>query len=246
MYIVAAIVASVCGCAGALSTREVELVLPKPLPGDTTVLRKPAYRIEWRDFAGEPRWMLVTDDERVVVRLPKRSGVAVLAYPLYPNLPSVFRPAGAVFPDTLDESGRLVLSWRDGFLAQRYHRLSGLSVPLERVNTPKLRRRIDFVAGDDPWVLDAEALETAIADSTLAAASVRRREARQVTFKLEPGTWIRSSALAPMLLVGSDGTGEMTACLGYHPLVHLDTGRMLSLSIGEEGTVSIVATWPRY
>lgn len=187
----------------------------------------------------------------LVVTISKEPGTPVLAYPLLGSAGEFGRPAGAVFPDNVEAGERLVLSFRSGFLAERYSRLIGRGVDVRAINTAKLVRRIDLVAGTDPWTIDAVRLEKAIADRSLSADSVRSRESHEVKLALEPGVWLRRSWLAPTIVIPDQADSpaddaNATFPEGYHQLLRADGREVVAFTVGARGVVSLMATWPRY
>lgn len=231
-------------CTAPLSGARVLLVLPELPPSAGEVAREAAYRVEWFDAEGALRWLVARPNERgPVVTIPNAPGTAVLAYPLLGSAGGFGRPAGAIFPQDVESGERLVLSWRTGFLAERYNVLAKRGVDLRVINTEKIRRRIDVVAGADPWHVDAVRLENAIAARSLSADSVRSREVFEIELPLEAGVWLRRSMLSPPVVIPAQSVGFAK---GYHQLMHADSGEVVAFTVGARGRVSLMTTWPRY
>jgi hypothetical protein len=234
----------VAGCDQRLQVRLVKVALPEPRPTAAAYLPEPGYRVIWRNWEGVEELLLApVGAKSVLLELPKRAGSAVVAYPIYPGLPEWSHPAGGMVPDSLDPSGTLILSWQDGFLAERYHRLSGLGVRMDTVNTPKLMRRIELVAGGEPWALNIGLLESSLATGGLQASSIRCLPRHTVRLELDPGTWLSKSHR-----VTASGTSPINfeVCVGHHAVVHMETGRLVTFSVDEAGEATTVTTWPRY
>lgn len=261
------------GCDALGTTGTVRIVLPEMPPAIAAggaLPAEPAYRVEWNDHTGRRRWTVASPGVReVLLRIDTTPGTPVLAYPIFRDVWDHFLPAGGIYPDGVEAGERLVLSWRDGFLAERYRSLIDRGIATEIVNTAKVRRRIDIVAGPDPWILDSVLLENEMAQRTLSAESVQRRQTREVRLgvgaalaaALAPGTWLFPSLLAAPIVVALDGPaspdgaaspGPATARaarelpIGYHRLYHVESGRILSFEVSPQPRLAVVTTWPRY
>lgn len=239
------------GCELLGASRRVAVELPALPPQWPSEERIAAYRIVWRDPSGRVAEMQVPGDaSRVELRLPKRDGVAVLAYPVVAGGRLELRPAAAVYPyhatggpdiHAPDAAARLVPTYADGFAGLVLHRVRFL---LPSVNAARLleevREHAAESAGGDPWRFDIARVTEKLSAGSFSTIYLRPREDVQVTVEAAAGTYLSAHPHAAPVVAAEapDGSGsrlELSVPAGVHRYYRPAAERILSMRVNSDG-----------
>lgn len=147
--------------------------------------------------------------------LAKRCNLPLLAYPLLAGRSDLLKPAGALYPISLDERGRLRFSFRDGFLAGLLFPLSGETDLLASINASRLGEEIWERSQGDPWIIDRERILKTLAYGTMRSDRITPLPAYDLTIRPVTGGWISADPFrAPV--EAEDGAAALA--LGSLPL----------------------------
>lgn len=163
------------------------IVLPAPQPGQPS----PSLRVD----AGA---------RSIHLTIEKSINLPILAYPLLQGRADLLRPAGGVFPFSLDERGRLELSYRDGFLAQMLFPLYGKNDLIAAVNVERLSEAIWERSLGDPWSVDRERILVTLVYGTMRSDRISLLPAFSLSISAHPGIWIAGDPFRAPLTVPLD------------------------------------------
>ena len=229
-----------CDLLGSETTVSLELPgAPEHWPDTLTV---EDYRVVWRGAAGKLREVTVTGGaSRVEVAIPKRSGVAVLAYPSFAGGAFLPRPAAAIYPhDARGSAGAgvsLAASYARGFTGLVLHRVL---FALPSVNSGRLIEEVRARSDGNPWLFDLERVVEKLADGRFSTIYLRPRD----VFEVEvgngsgPGVWMRDNPLARVLAPTDSPDGPVLRLQlppGHHNLMHAEGGGILSIVVEDDG-----------
>ncbi len=172
---------------------------------------------------------------QVVVELPKRGHLAVLAAPAAAGARGRLRPAGAIYPLGLTEEEVLPLSWEDGALAQVVARLDRAGAAVELVNVARLRDEMAERAGGDPWALDLDRIAASLAAGGFTATEIRRAEAYPVELPLPEGRWFAAVAYAPVLRCNRRSPPVVELPAGLHAFYRVGSASRWLVAVEEGG-----------
>ncbi|MFO7781164.1 MAG: hypothetical protein R6W94_06000 [Spirochaetia bacterium] len=251
-----------CNLLGSETTVSLELPgAPEHWPEPLTVEE---YRVVWRGAAGKLREITVGGGAaRVEVGIPKRPGVAVLAYPSFARGAFLPRPAAAIYPH--DASGRadagasLAASYERGFTGLVLHRVL---FALPSVNSRRLIEEVRARSDGNPWLFDLGRVVEKLAGGRFSTIYLRPRDVFEVEVEVEvavagegragadvdagngsgPGVWVRDNPLA-RVLAPTDAPGgpvlRMQLPPGHHQLLRGEDGRILSIVVEEDGSYRV-------
>lgn len=140
----------------------------------------------------------------VRLKIEKRTNVPVLDYPLLAGRRDLLKPAGAVYPIDLEKRGRILTSYRDGFLAELLVPVSSAGELLGAVNVRRLRREIWERSNGDPWQLDREAILQTLLFGIMRSDRIRARPCFDLSLEANPGTWACGDPFFGQVVVDSD------------------------------------------
>lgn len=163
--------------------------------------------------SGEPPPSLRVDAGAPSIRLTieKEFNLPILAYPLLEGRSDLLKPAGAVFPFSLDEHGRLELSYREGFLAELLFPLYGKNDLITAVNVARLSEAIWERSSGDPWSLDRRKILVTLAYGSMRSDRISLLPAFDLSIRARPGVWVAGDPFRASLVVGPE-----------HPRLDLD------------------------
>ncbi|NBF40061.1 MAG: hypothetical protein GVY14_06555 [Spirochaetes bacterium] len=257
-----------CNLTGSETTVSLELPgAPEHWPESLTVEE---YRVVWRGGAGKLREITVAGGaSRVEVAIPKRSGVAVLAYPSFVGGSFLPRPAAAIYPhDARGGAGagvNLAASFERGFTGLVLHRVL---FALPSVNSGRLIEEVRARSDGNPWLFDLERVVEKLADGRFSTIYLRPRDVFEVEVAVAvagegraaagaqigagaavnagkgsgPGVWIRDNPLARVLAPTDSPDGPMLRLKlppGHHHLIHAGNGGILSIVVADDGSYRV-------
>jgi len=192
--------------------------MPKTPEYLVSILGEPYWKLEFFDSKGEKQSKIIPPGQSTEIELPVTWTNPVTAWPYWPDynlIPSLFKPAGALFP--FDVSGeRLKLSWEAGPDTVFYWEL----VFANSQNAKKLPANFDwprfrelFKSGvlsdavvNDPWLVDWRY----VAEKTISSNFDRRRLVPQASVSqsipVSSGPWYGASPFAKPLFFAEGQT----------------------------------------
>jgi len=223
------------------STVEVEVLLAPP----------PA---AWRELGSFGHLVLLPSDDATAVvvevetesgekslriRIEKRTNLPILDYPVFAGRTDLLKPAGGIYPLSLDERGRLRMSYREGFLAEMLFPVSRAGELLEAVNTERMSREIWDRSAADPWVIDREAILGTLLYGSMRSDRIRRRPSFDLSFDAAPGTWFGDDPfLGPFFVDSEQSSIELKGIpTGVHRFYRSHEGAFdrIDLMVREDG-----------
>jgi hypothetical protein len=233
-YLAGALVcAALFGCPAFRTTAPVTVQLP-PVPAHwSDTFLAVGFEIRWPGC--ETPIVVPPGVAQVVVALPKRGHLAVLAAPAAAGARGTLRAAGAIYPLHLTESEVLPLAWEDGALASVVARLDRAGAAVELMNVARLGKEMAERAGGDPWALDLERIAAKLAGGEFTATDIRPADAYPVELPLPEGRWFAAAAYAPVF--HCDGSVPPLAELpvGLHAFYRVGSGSRWLVSVQEDG-----------
>jgi hypothetical protein len=249
-----------CGCSLFGPTDRVQLTLPQTPPvWEPLFEHGSAVRLElrYRDERGRlARRTLPSLASAVELSLPKERVSPVVLVPearlLSRETPpgsQELKSAGGVFPQHLDDAGRLRLSWYFGAVAQALQHLEA-HAGLEWINVDRLLAEVSERGFADPWEQDTERMAEKLWEENFRESYIRRMERREMAVSLPSGSWIPTDPYAGPL----HGAPYTTLSLvpGVHRYLRIDSRRadgapilsVLSIDVPEAGrpVVSLVSS----
>jgi hypothetical protein len=185
----------VSGCNLLGPQRIIEVKLPSQPPRWPVSVEPERHRIIWRDGNGTLRTLTKDGNtRRVVIRIPKRPGTAVLVETSYRGGAFTLRPAAAVYPHDTDEAGRLEASHERGFTGLVLHRV-GFSLP--SFNAGRLIEEVQSRSDGNPWLFDTERVVSKIAAGEFSTIYLRPREVHPVSVEVPVGRYVSGNPLLP-------------------------------------------------
>lgn len=172
-------------------------------------------------------------DKRLSLRVQKSDISVFLLFP-----PSGFRPAGAVYPDDMEDGGRLPLSYERGCVAEILSLCLRKGIQAECINIERLSREVKKVSKGDDWTIDRELIIEKLAYGTMSANAVKRLPLFTVSIPLPEGRWFLGNPFRPA--VTSTGGTVLLEDMppGFHTLFPEANGKGVSFQIGETGSLS--------
>jgi hypothetical protein len=225
--------AALLGCPSFRTTAPVTVRLP-PVPAHwSDTFLAVGFEIEW---PGCEKPVVVSPGVgQVVVELPKRGHLAVLAAPAAAGARGTLRVAGAIYPLHLNESEVLPLTWEDGALASVVARLDRAGAAVELLNVGRLGEEMAERAGGDPWALDLERIAAELAGGEFTAVDIRLAEAYPVELPLPQGRWFAAAAYAPLLHCDGSVAPVVELPAGLHPFYRVGAGTRWLVAVEEGG-----------
>ena len=159
------------------------------------------------------------------------------------------KPAGGVFPQHVDDAGRLRLSWYFGAVAQALQHLEA-HAGLGWINVDRLLAEVCERGFADPWEQDTELMAEKLWEENFRESYLRRMEHREMDVSLPSGSWIPTNPYAS-LLRGAPYT-TLSLVPGVHRYLRIDGRRtegapivsVLSIDVPDAGrpVVSLVSS----
>ena len=232
-----------CGAFGPLA--HVDVLIPTPPAHWIRAFPDLQFRLVFPDSAGREQAVRVTDPgKRVAIDCPKTGNTPILAYPVSAKDPQgetgqagMLRPAGGMYPGSLDESSprpTLALDWRDGAAATVLLRLLSIGRDTSLLNAARLARYFRDV--EDPWNLDLKLIEEKLAAGKFTAYDIDKLQCRNVDVNAGTGEWFLESPFSTV--TSSTGEGALSLAgvsLGMHGLFSMD-GRLKMINVGRTET----------
>ncbi len=243
-----------CNLLGTEKTVSLELPgAPEHWPESLTVEE---YRVMWRGEAGKLRKITVAGGaSRVEVAIPKRPGVAVLAYPSFAGGAFLPRPAAAVYPHDAAVEAGFEVSYERGFTGLVLHRVL---FALPSVNSGRLIEEVRGRSDGNPWLFDLERVVEKLADRRFSTIYLRPRDVFEVEVAVEAepggrddaaagngsasGVWVRDNPLAGVLTATDTPSGPVLRTRlppGHHHLIHSENGDVLSIVVADDGNYRV-------
>ncbi len=114
--------------------------------------------------------------------------------------------AGALYPEDIDASGTLVLSWERGFIARLAADLYREGIDPAGFNMEKLDREIALKCGDDRRRVDRSLLTATMRAGELGSSSIRKLPEVSVRLPLPAGEWLVIDPIRPRVIrAGPEG-----------------------------------------
>jgi hypothetical protein len=232
-----------CGVLGPLA--HVDVLIPTPPAHWTRAFPDLQFCLVFPDSSGREQVVIVADSgKRVAIDCSKTGNTPILAYPVSARDPQgltgragMLRPAGGMYPGSLDESSphpTLVLDWRDGAAATVLSRLLSLGRDTSLINAARLIRY--FRDAEDPWNLDLELIEEKLAAGKFSAYDIDQVLCRDVDVDAGAGEWFMESPFSALTTVTGEGTLSLAGIsLGMHRLFSVD-GRLIVIDVGRNET----------
>lgn len=233
-----------CSAFGPLA--HVDVLIPTPPAHWTRAFPDLQFRLVFPDSAGRGQAVRVTDPGKpVAIDCPKTGNIPILAYPVSArdqqgntDQAGLLRPAGGMYPGSLDESSQrptLVLDWRDGAAATVLFRLLSLGRDTSLINAARLARY--FRDAEDPWNLDLNLIEEKLAAGKFTAYDIDKLSCRDVEVNAGRGEWFMESPFSTVTSLIGEGTLSLAGVsLGMHGLFSAD-GRLMMIDVGRIETV---------
>ena len=139
---------------------------------------------------------------------------------------------GGLYPIDSETAGSIKLRWEDGFICTELLRYASVGGDLHRYNVPRLRDAVLEKSNGNPWLIDREAIATALEHGVLSSRSIRTAELRPVRLPLPDGTWRRVNPVCEGEMEASFGVLETEICDGYQELVRVPDGDVASIFAG--------------
>lgn len=232
------------GCSLLGSEATVSLELPGAPEHWPESIRVEEYRVVWRGAAGKPREVRVAGGaSRVEVTIPKRPGLAVLAYPSFAGGAFLPHPAAAIYP----HDASLTASYERGFTGLVLHRVL---FALPSVNSRRLIEEVRARSDGNPWLFDLERVVEKLADGRFSTIYLRPRDVFGVEVAddagagagSDSGVWLRDNPLADVLTATDSPDGavlRMQVPPGHHHLMHSENGEILSIVVEDDGSYRV-------
>jgi hypothetical protein len=233
-----------CGPFGPLA--HVDVLIPIPPPQWTRAFPDLQFCVTFPDSAGREQTVKVADPwNAVTIDCCKTGNTPILAYPCTAKDPSreggragTLRPAGGMYPGSLDESGprpTLLLDWRDGAAATVLFRLLSLGRDISLINASRLCQY--FRDAEDPWNLDLTLIGEKLAAGNFTAYDIDTLPSRDVRVKAGAGEWFLESPFSAVTSLNGEGTLNLAGVsLGMHGLFSVN-GLMMMIDVGRLETV---------
>jgi hypothetical protein len=173
--------------------------------------------------------------ERLTLR--KEFNNPLLMYPECGGGDFSLRPAGAVFPYSLDGSGRLVFSWEDGPAASVLLRLAAAGVTTAYINGARLMSEMRERSEGRVWDLDTDRISEELAEAYFRADYIRVKDRFPSAIADCPGRWLSADPFTAALEADAAGNlilGDL--CRGTHRYWN-PGGSILDLSVGPDGEI---------
>jgi len=219
----------------------VDVLIPTPPAHWIRAFPDLQFRVVFPDSAGREQVVRVTDPGKpVAIDCPKTGNTPVLAYPVSAEdqqgeagQKGMLRPAGGMYPGSLDESSprpTLVLDWRDGAAATVLFRLLSMGRDTSLINAERLGRY--FRDAEDPWNLDLNLIEEKLAAGKFTAYDIDELPCRDVDVNAGTGEWFLESPFSAVRSLTGKGTLSLAGVsLGMHGLFSVD-GRLMMINVG--------------
>jgi len=232
-----------CGAFGPLA--HVDVLIPGPPAHWTRAFPDLQFCLVIPDSSGKEQTVWVTDPgQPVAIDCSKTGNTPILAYPVsakdrqgVTGRAGMLRPAGGIYPGSLDESSprpTLMLDWRDGAAATVLSRLLSVGRDTSLINAARLVRY--FRDAEDPWKLDLERIEEKLAAGKFTAYDIDELPCRNVDVKVGAGEWFMETPFSAVATVTGERTlGLAGVSLGMHGLFSMD-GRLLVIDVGRVDT----------
>lgn len=202
----------------------------------------------WRGDTGDLREVTVAGGvSGVELAIPKRPGLAVLAYPSFAGGAFITRPAAAVYPHDMVAGTRLAASYARGFTGLVLHRVL---FALPSVNSGRLIDEVSARSEGNPWSFDLERVVRKVADGRFSTIYLRPRDAFAVEVEVGAGAaggsaasaWLPHNPLADVVVATDSPEGSMLRTElppGHHHLMGVESGCILSVVVEEDGSYRV-------
>ncbi|HUX20249.1 MAG TPA: hypothetical protein VMW69_03350 [Spirochaetia bacterium] len=175
------------------------------------------------------------------VHITKGGPVPVLAYPLVGGRSDLLRPAGGIFPFSLDDRGALVLSFEDGFLSELLMPVTRAGDLAGALNIARLQSEIWERSEGDPWVLDRDAILGTLVYGAMSSNRIKNLAAFRLEIEATPGLWYSGDPFRGPVVVTPElkifDAGELPVGV-HHFFLHGDDGPELELSAAKGASVA--------
>lgn len=219
----------------------VELAIRLPPPPLTW---KELGRFSYRIATFGPDWeteseLLEQGTREAVVTIEKHSPTPLLAYPVIDGRADLLRPAGGVYPFTLDSHGTLELSYRDGPLAQLLIPVVQNEALARSISVPRLRSKLWERSDGNPWLIDREAILETLLYGVMRSDRIRALPTFVLEASFPSGVWVSGNPFENTIEVdgGEPRPVELVLPAGTHHYVLAgpEGGERIDVEIGEEG-----------
>lgn len=229
------------------SSSELEFVLPST-PAAWSGFGALDYSIVLPPRAGggaSPAARVAAGVENVQLTLEKGINLPVLAYPILDGRTDLLKPAGAIYPSSLDDRGRLVLSYRDGFLAELLYPLSASEELISSLNVERLREEIWTRSQGDPWLLDREEILIALAYGNMRSDKISLLPSFDLSISAPVALWVAGDPFrAPCTAAAEHPELELAGvAAGVH---HFFRVELPAEAAANAGTLSVLPAPPRH
>ena len=199
----------------------------------------PEHRIVYPDPSSPGNLMVLIvppGQSHVLLRIPKGAAVPVAVYSLAGG-----RPAGGIFPITMEGKKTLRISPENGITAELLLSLLSENIRIEALNVSRLINVIEETDGGDPWSIDSGLLETSIVLGSMAEYRIKQMDSADYVFKDLPGTWIPDNPFLKAVSADPEGTLALTLYPGISGFLNPGTGERLFID-AEEGRAEYILT----
>lgn len=235
--------ALLCGCSFPKPPfgRNIELAIRLPPP---PAAWEPLGRLSYRLVAFGPDWeaeseLLEQGTRQAFLSIEKGGPIPVLAYPVIGGRADLLRPAGGVFPLTLDPHGILELSYPNGPLAALLVPVIQNEALARSVNIPRLRAEIWERSGGNPWLIDREAILETLLYGVMRSDRIRNLPEFVLETSLSPGSWVSDNPFEGTVEIGGAAPRSVELALpgGIHHyfLAGRGAAERIDVEIDEEG-----------
>lgn len=228
------------GCAFLTDYFLVDVSLP-PLPntwdGRVSISH---FTVKYVDEHGMQNEASSDGNSPVSVRIAKNAVSPVVAVPVCTDPSIILKPAGALVPLHVDNSGNLTLTWLHGFLSALLFSCAPLRSQMQAVNAARLSREIISESGGNPWRIDPEPIREGIATGTLTSSRILLLPDFDLTIPAENGVWLSANPLDGRKVEWADGTLRTEDVpMGFSCYFMLDRDGTIHLQVDEAGWMVI-------
>lgn len=232
------------GCEIFSTQYSIKFVFPEEDFADSCVFEPEAWTISWLSEGGV-RHRTVSSADSITLSLPKERPILVLAQPESGSFSDFWkiRPAGAVAATGETTTGRIQLSWEDGFSAWYLLRITEAGINPEAIHISRFCDVVRDRGENRPWEIDLRTLGEHLTEGKLWVYSFHLSSLVNTTISLPQGTWHPEYPPSEPLTAGVNGwTGEIG--VGVHAFLCGEDSSVALVDVDERGEVTLLIEEP--
>ena len=197
------------------------------------------WELRWLTDEGDLSVLRVDGRIPTVLSLARESPIILVAYPQDSSLPDGYRikPAGCLLPVVKASQTEIMLTWEDGFAAQKILELADAGISPRAINLERFADAVGLRGDGAPWDLDQRRLWADLLAGELWIYSFKLLPPHSVDLPLPTGFWYGEYVPDIAFFVGSDGwRGELVE--GIHGFFCPMNRRLAIVDVDSEGRVT--------